>query len=370
MVPLGCGRSLVYLGSYLADGRFQAKSSQTRAADLNVDFGTEPTAHPKDVPLSVRLHSHEYVVENHAPTASGTRRFKGQSVLATWRDDILTFVYGHEKQILSPHFLTTDSQGRAIISDPMASAIHVLDNKGGFRIPAGEQYRLHSAGAIAVDGEDNIYAADSDAGLIIVFDRYGHFLREIGRFSEDEGLFHDPAGLAIDRKNGLLYVSDSPRDTVFVLTLEGRVLRRLGGRRNESDVSLQHPESIVAKNDAIIVLDAGGSRIQMLDHDGKWLRSFSTGLLAGYVNELGLGADANGNIYLSNIDQSQFRVFDQYGRVLGAFGARGSRRGEFDNPAALWIDAANRVYISDEGNRRVQVFQIRDAESKIDRPAN
>jgi DNA-binding beta-propeller fold protein YncE len=356
---LGCGHSLIYVGSYLPDGKFQSKSTLARWADSNPTIGVAPTARPNDVPASVHLHSREHVVENLAPSTARPKHLKGQSVLATWRDDILTLAYGRERPVLAPHYVTSDSQGRAIISDPVASAIHVLDNNGGFRIPAGKQYRLHSAGAVAVDDHDNIYAADSDTGLIIVFDHYGHFLREIGRFSPNEGMFHDPSGLAIDRANGRLYVSDASRDTVFALALDGTILRRMGGRRHESGIAFQHPESIAVKNDRLIVLDAGGSRIQVFDNDGAILRSFSTGLMAGYVNELGMAVDSDGNIYLSNIDQSQFRVFDPNGREQTEFGARGSRRGEFYNPAAMWIDPQDRMYISDEGNRRVQVFQIR-----------
>lgn len=363
--PIGCGRTLVYLGTYLPDGKFQAKSKRSTAADTNAEFGTPPTTRPTGIPESVHLRSWERTVENFVPRAAEPKRAKGQSILGNWRDNILTFAYGHEKPMLAPRYLTTDSQGRAIISDPSAPAIHVLDSKGGFRIPVGDQYRLHTAGAVAVDAKDNIYAADSDTGLVIVFDRYGHFLREIGRFNEDEGLFHDPSGIAIDAKNERLYVSDSPRDTVFVLTLEGKVLRRMGGRRNESGLSFQHPESVVVKNENLVVLEAGGSRIQVLDRDCKLLHTFATGLRPDYNNdEIGLAADSDGDIYLSNVAEIQFRVFDQNGRMQTEFGARGSRRGEFYNPAAIWIDAQDKMYVSDEGNRRVQVFQISSTKEK------
>lgn len=361
---LGCGHELVYVGSYLPDGKFQDKSTLSRTADTNVEIGIAPKSRPDDVPAAFQLHSRERVVENPDPSTARPKRFKGQSVLATWRDDILTLAYGHERPILAPHYVASDSQGRAIISDPMANAIHVLDNDGGFRISAGKQYRLHSAGAIAVDDADNIYAADSDTGLIIVFDSYGHFLREIGRFDREEGMFHDPSGLAIDQANERLYVADTSRDMVFALTLEGRIVRRMGGRRQESGIRFQHPESVAVKNGRVLVLEAGGSRIQVLDIEGKVLHCFSTGLMAGYLNEIGMAVDSDGKIYLSNIDQSKFRVFDQDGHVQTEFGARGSRRGEFYNPAAMWIDAQDRMYVSDEGNRRVQVFQISASEEE------
>ena len=38
-------------------------------------------------------------------------------------------------------------------------------------------------------------------------------------------------------------------------------------------------------------------------------------------------------------------------------GSGGSRSGEFFLPAGLFIDSHDRIYIADQGNSRVQVFQ-------------
>jgi DNA-binding beta-propeller fold protein YncE len=44
--------------------------------------------------------------------------------------------------------------------------------------------------------------------------------------------------------------------------------------------------------------------------------------------------------------------------------------GEFNSPAGLWIDGANRLYVADTNNGRVQVFQIsHDSESHTEAKA-
>jgi len=50
------------------------------------------------------------------------------------------------------------------------------------------------------------------------------------------------------------------------------------------------------------------------------------------------------------------QVFDEQGRLLYYFGSRGTRGGEFQLPAGLFIDRSDRIFVVDSFNRRVQVF--------------
>jgi len=51
------------------------------------------------------------------------------------------------------------------------------------------------------------------------------------------------------------------------------------------------------------------------------------------------------------------QVFNRQGELLYTFGAAGTRAGEFQLPAGLFIDHSDRVFVVDSFNRRVQVFQ-------------
>ena len=48
--------------------------------------------------------------------------------------------------------------------------------------------------------------------------------------------------------------------------------------------------------------------------------------------------------------------FDRNGRFLTTWGSRGSDPGQFDTPHSIATDAQGNVYVADQGNKRIQVF--------------
>ena len=74
---------------------------------------------------------------------------------------------------------------------------------------------LSSSGGRAIDGEGNVYVADSWNHRIQVFDPQGRFLRKWGTEGEENGQFADPKGLATDG-DGNVYVADSGNHRIQV----------------------------------------------------------------------------------------------------------------------------------------------------------
>ena len=324
----GCGQSVAYVGSYVPDGSYREDSRRGALLERIESEGPEPaTLRPVEVPGFVDLHPRERVVENPLARAHEEKSGKGRSVVADWRDDLLTLVYGREKAMLTPRFLTTDAQGRAIIADPAANAVHVLGNGQEFRILAGRRERLQSVGAVAADALGEIYVAIPTRAWWWCSMRRGRFVREIGRFGENEGLFHSPTALAVDRERRRLYVADASRDLVLELDLNGRMIQRVGGRHQEAGVSFKSPSDILVKTGKVVVLDANG--VQVFDGHWKAVRSFGTGMGAENAMDVGMGMDSGGNIFLSDAQSASVRVYDAGGDFRGEFGAAGTRRGEF-----------------------------------------
>jgi DNA-binding beta-propeller fold protein YncE len=50
------------------------------------------------------------------------------------------------------------------------------------------------------------------------------------------------------------------------------------------------------------------------------------------------------------------QVFDNNGNFITKWGSPGSADGQFDNPVGVAVGADGRVYVTDEGNVRIQVF--------------
>lgn len=364
---LGGGSELEYLGTFCANAQYKKSSKLTHALEAQSAISEstsvlgETAARQTGAPPWMILRARE-VVEDFAPPAHATKIAQPQSNLASIRDKVVTFVYGRARVMGAPHQVTSDSMLRVIISDPDLRAVHVFDPKGqaSFSILGDQGRRLRLPAGVAVDAEDNIYIADSEAGMVLVYNQYGQFVRYIGNF-HGENMYERPTGIAIDRKAGRLYLADTPRNLVFVLDLQGNVLKRLGkDRHGNGSGEFVSPTQIAVSDHGIVILDAEGSRIQVLDFDGNRIAYYRVVVdpHPGADRENGLAVDREGNIYISYVARSIIAAYKPDGTPMGTFGQSGSRIGEFLAPKGLWVDANNRIYVSDTENARVQVFEV------------
>ena len=367
---LCCGSEIDYVGVYSSDGKFRTTTRVDRDSvrGRGLPSGSSRAwSRPSEVPDFINLHS-ERVEENYEPPARAVKPVKGKSLPASLRDDVVTFVYGRERILLAPHHVAVDSRGRILIVDPDIRAVHVLGGGDSFRIAGGPQRRLRLPNGIAVDAADNIYIADSERGLVLVYAPDGKFLRYIGKRG-DESLFHYPTAIAIDRNTGRLFVLDTPRHVLFVLDLEGNMLKRVGrprpnaiGRVSSETIpmDLDYPTEIAIGNNELVVVDSANSRVHVMDLQCQLVAQFSIPAIPGppSIDEVGLSIDVTGNIYVSNVTDSHIRIYGRDGSLLGSFGRPGMEVGEFNSPAGLWVDGKNRLYVADTNNGRVQVFQL------------
>jgi hypothetical protein len=181
-------------------------------------------------------------------------------------------------------------------------------------------------------------------------------------------LFHYPTAIAIDRNSGRLFLLDSPRHLLFVLDLEGNILKRVGRPRPHAigrvqgetiPMDLDNPTEIAIGNNELVVVDSANSRIHVMDLECKPSAQFRLPSIPGpVVNQVGLGVDLTGNIYVTSSRDSHIAIYGRDGSLLGSFGRTGMEIGEFNSPAGLWIDGTNRLYVADTNNGRVQVFQL------------
>lgn len=386
-VSLAEGMQLKYVGAVSADGKIRSKFGMFFSeAARGVPASTQPPppvvtpesvkvqqdkilaeqdAVRKQVPPNIGLPQNEQKVEDFQPPEHAVDIAKNHSAIGKLTDSVVSKVYGATPVLVSPESVTTDSQQRVIITDDGAHAVHVLSHnvKHSFQIVGGPGRRLQAPRSVAVDGEDNIYVSDSKSRVILVYDSGGEFVRTIGTYG-DEGLFDSPAGIAIDRKSGRLYVVDPPRHTLFIFDLRGFLLARVENKQDASSSrtgsaepgAFLYPQSVVVHNDELVVLDA--TRIHILTLDGKFLHEFKVTSRAEWRSGPfpGLFLDAENHIYVSDPGSETVREYDHDGQLLSSFGKLGIGRGEFNNLAGMWADSTGHVYIADA--RRVQIFQL------------
>ncbi|MFB3814938.1 MAG: 6-bladed beta-propeller [Terriglobales bacterium] len=261
--------------------------------------------------------------------------------------------------IVRPYGIATDFRGAVLVTDPGAQLVHVFDfeQKKYRHLDGGGKRRFRSPIGVATDGE-NIYVTDSYLGRIFVFDRNYKFRRFLGE-AGGEGFFKRPTGIAIDRNARRIYLSDTLRDKIYVLDLDGNVLHSFG-QRGTAPGEFNFPADLALRGDELIVNDSMNFRVQIFDPQGGFRGTFgkagtSTGTL---YRAKGVAVDSEGDIYVADAAFETVQLFDREGRLLYYFGGTGTGPGQFQLPAGLSIDQQDRVYVADSLNRRVQVFQF------------
>jgi DNA-binding beta-propeller fold protein YncE len=364
---LGNGFSLTYVGVFSSDAVFRTRSKMDGETGDVSQGAVRPgngTKRQADVPVSMLL-SNERVVEDFEPPLHAEAVGHVPTPVGSARNRFLTLAYGRPNVLHAPRRVATDSQGRVIISDPDGGGVHVLDPKGktSFRIVSGPDRRLRRPDGVAVDAGDNLYVADPVRGMVVVFDRNGNFVRYVGSY-RGEPEYARPTGIAIDRQTQRLFLIDTPRNLIFVLDLNGKVLKTIGKQHNGTGTGeFDDPTDIAVNDKHVFVLDRRGTRVQVLDAACNPVGSFDLphGLDPLVNREDGLGTDLEGNVYVSSFNGSLIRVYSDAGRFLWCIGRPGRGAGEFADPQGLWIDASDRLYVADSGNGRIQLFQLRAA---------
>ncbi|HYE24219.1 MAG TPA: hypothetical protein VEG32_03370 [Clostridia bacterium] len=342
-----------FAGSYRPDGTFAQAGSRAVAFDAAAARTRDPRlSRPAEVPPWVNLHPIERVVQDKAYRRA---TFTPKSKFASFLDNVLTAAYGRESVLRAPAHLTTDSRQRLIIADAEVPAVHVLDGKNSFRIEGGPGRRMRRPSGVAVDAEDNIYVSDERQRVILVYDSEGVYRRALG-IQYGENMFEKPAGLAIDRSAGHVYVLDSAAGELAVLLLDGKVLKQVGGPRSQG-IRFDNPTQVAVGADRVAVLDASGSRIRVFSLDCDLLSEFR---IRGeeqppMSSALGLGIDAGGHIYVTNV-MSDVRVYTQDGKLIDRLEQSRSTHEGFRAPEGVWIDDSGRMFVADTRNRRIQVF--------------
>src|SRR6202162_1714480 len=273
-------------------------------------------------------------------------------------------------------------------------------------------FQLAEPYGMAVDSKKNLYVADQKVGAIFIFNTetreveliknkvHAHFVRIIGLamddndrlFVSDPGLHHilvfnanhkaedliteglsEPGGMAIDKENRLLYVSDVELDQVLVYDADSfKLLRRIGTTGHSHELTtpgdFAKPTAVAVDKDGnLYVCDTLNNRIEIFDADGKFISTFGkAGDGPGYfARPKGVAIDSDDHIWIVDGMEDRVQVFNQEAQLLISFGGHGLLPGMFQGITGIAIDKQNRVFTSEIFPGRVQQFRyVTDAEAE------
>jgi DNA-binding beta-propeller fold protein YncE len=249
-------------------------------------------------------------------------------------------------------------RGQALyVADPGAQALVILDatqSKETAVERVGAE-KLMSPVSVALGPGNSLVLVDSALRKVFVLDAKGQLLRVIG----GDGRYDRPAGVAYDRTNDRLYVSDSAAHRIVVYTGDGRFLESFG-RNGAAPGEFNFPTHIaVARDGTLVVTDTLNFRVQVLDGTGRPLKHFGrVGDGSGdFASPKGVATDSTGNYYVVDTLFDAIQVFAPDGGLLLAFAERGTREGQLWLPNGLFVSGDDTIYVADAYNQRIAVFQ-------------
>ena len=167
--------------------------------------------------------------------------------------------------------------------------------------------------------------------------------------------FQTPRGI-MQAADGRIYVSDATNHHVQIFDSQGRYLKQFGVNGN-GDGEFNFPSYILqATNGEIYVSDTNNNRIQVFDMEGIYQRQFGNSGSETLNRPEGIMQAADGNIYVADTFNAKIQVFTIQGVFVKAFGASGTQQGEFDSPRDIMQAANGDIYVTDFGRGLVQVF--------------
>ncbi|MCU1385167.1 MAG: hypothetical protein JWL71_3864, partial [Acidobacteria bacterium] len=244
---------------------------------------------------------------------------------------------------------------------------------------------------IFVDHNDFVWVGSYNRHRVMKFTREGKHLMTIGEYektggSADTHLLGGPSGIWVDPKTNEVYISDGYRNRRIIVFdgATGKYLRHWGAYGNVPDDTerfdpktmvtgalpkqFSTPHGITGSTDGkIYVADRRGNRIQVFDHQGKFLAEkviAPATLSSGSAFVPVLSPDAQQQwLYVADGTNHKVWILRRSDlSIVGEFGRGGRQAGQMLRPHGMSIDNQGNLYVGEASTgRRVQKFTLTKA---------
>lgn len=289
--------------------------------------------------------------------------YRDQRDLKAEGKSIFSYVVGEEEAValLNPATAAADGEGRVFVSDLTKRAVMVFD----FNMK--EVHQLGGAAAadlfknpsgIGFDADGTIYAADLDSRKIYLFDKLERPMRtiDLADTMKSVGFF------AIDKGRKRIIVPDVRGHRVQIVDYDGKLIKTIDQFREKKD-GFSFPTSVALDPKGnILVADSMNSRIVRFTPEGEFLSTIGQrGDAVGDISTIkGIAVDSEGHIYMTDVKSNRLQIYNDKGETLLAIGKYSNDPnvvGGFNAPSGIYIDQNDAIYVVDKLARRFQIFQ-------------
>ncbi len=201
--------------------------------------------------------------------------------------------------------------------------------------------------------KNKILVCDTALGLVLVLDLEKKKMTSLA--PQGAGALKIPLNIATDT-DGTCYVADSGRDQVVILDANQNFVAALGEKGKNS------PRDIVLAKDRFYVADIFTHTVHVYDKATRnLLFDFPRGADAtNTAHKLfqpgNLAIDAQGRVYASDTGAFRVQVYDAEGNYVRTVGTHGDSIGEFNRNKGVAVDKEGRLYAVDAASQVVQIF--------------
>ena len=271
-------------------------------------------------------------------------------------------LYGFDR----PLAVTTDGEDNIYVSDTGHDRLFVYDSQGNFIRRIGSDKgpnRFYGViGALVDPKTKKIFVSDWKQKVVSIFSQKGKLLKRFPDEPYDRRfgkLGFTPFGIASYKNN--VYVTSY--NGVYVFSKTGKYVKRIGVRgRGDGQFDFPIALAIDQKDGTMYIADQLNRRVVALTAKGvvKW--SLGRPDKMGKSNSFfglprGLTIGPEGRIYVSDSFHHNIVVLSKKGALLSTLGKRGVEDGKFNFPEGL-VYAKDSLYIADRENDRIQAIRV------------
>ncbi|MCP4657910.1 MAG: hypothetical protein GY856_21085 [bacterium] len=219
--------------------------------------------------------------------------------------------------------------------------------------PQSPYDRLNKPFAVAFDSEGRILVSEAVRGAVIRFDREGRRMDVFGTRGAIQ--LQRPLGLEVG-PDDTLYVADVGLKKVVAFTPKGKI-RAIYGRRGE----LVNPtdSALTPDGERLLVADSKAHKIFVYNvGDAELLSSFGQpGDGEGeFAFPTSLAFGPQGRLFVVDQANARVQVFNADGEYLAQFGSLGVGFANFVRPKDVAVDEVGFIYVTDNAFNNVQIF--------------
>jgi len=216
---------------------------------------------------------------------------------------------------------------------------------------------LENPTGIAVNSKGLIAVASYDKHCIMIFDKEGKYVWQLGHHGKNPGELDYPVDVTFMNDDEILVAErDNHRIQQFNVNTGNCV--EIFGRKGTGEAEFQDPSSICMDDQGhFVVAEFGNNRVQVLTKDGAPVSKFGDrdpGKL-----QCPQGCVFHKDMFIvSDYGSSCLKLFDSLGKFLRKIGEEGEADGQFKDPWGLCTDGHGNILVCDYERGVVQQFSI------------